>query len=403
MDSALSLIMSVLPSPLSESAKSLPRLVYGAQTKSEGEKMTVPFLDVGAAYRELKAEIDTAVSRVLASGWYLLGAEISAFEHEFAAYTGSRHCVGVGNGLEAIHLALRAMDVAAGDEVIVPSNTYIASWLGVTYAGATPVPVEPVDATCNLDPDRVEAAITSRTRAILPVHLYGQPADMDPIREIAVRHGLRVLDDAAQAHGACYRGARVGSYADATAWSFYPTKNLGAFGDAGAVTTNDDRIADRIRILRNYGAQTKYVNIEKGYNSRLDEIQAAILRVKLAVLDEWNGRRRRLANRYLTGLRESNLQLPRVPDWAEPVWHVFVVRSKRRDALQEHLSANGIGTLIHYPIPPHLQDAYNELGFREGAFPISETIHREVLSLPIGPHLDEATVDHVISAVLEFH
>jgi dTDP-4-amino-4,6-dideoxygalactose transaminase len=361
----------------------------------------IPFLDVGATYRELAPEIDAAVARVLASGWFLLGAEIDAFEQEFATYVGANHCVGVANGLDALHLALRAMDIGPGDEVIVPSNTYIATWLAVSYAGATPVPVEPDERTFNLDPSRIEAAITGRTRAILPVHLYGQPADLDPILAIARAHGLRVLDDAAQAQGARYKGQRVGSLADATAWSFYPGKNLGAFGDAGAVTTDDDEIAERLRLLRNYGSRVKYVNEVKGYNSRLDEIQAAVLRTKLPYLDEWNDRRRTIAALYRAGLADADVILPHVPDWAEPVWHLFVVRSPRRDDLQRHLRAAGIGTLIHYPIPPHRQDAYRDLAFGEGAFPISEAIHREVLSLPIGPHLTDADAASVINAIVE--
>lgn len=364
--------------------------------------MTVPFLDLRAAYEELRGEIDAAVSRVTASGYYLLGPEIEAFESEYAAYTGAAHCVGVGNGLDALQLALRAMDVGPGDEVIVPSNTYVATWLAVTYSGATPVPVEPDPRTCNLDPARVADAVTPRTRAVVPVHLYGQPADMAPLLEIARERGLRVLEDAAQAQGARYRGRRVGAMGDVVAWSFYPGKNLGALGDAGAVTTDDPVLAERIRMLRNYGSRVKYVNEEQGFNSRLDEVQAAVLRVKLARLDEWNARRARLAALYREALAGTELTLPHVPEWADPVWHLFVVRSARRDALQRHLAERGIGTLIHYPIPPHLQGAYRGLGFGEGSFPVSEAIHREVLSLPIGPHLAEADAARVAAAVGEF-
>jgi dTDP-4-amino-4,6-dideoxygalactose transaminase len=363
--------------------------------------MRVPFLDVGATYVELKDELDAAVSRVLSSGWYLLGAEIAAFEEEFAAHVGVKHCIGVGNGLDALHLALRAMNVGSGDEVIVPSNTYIATWLAVSYAGATPVPVEPDLRTYNLDPALIEAAITPRTRAILPVHLYGQPANMDPICEIAQRYGLWVLEDSAQAQGARYRGRRVGSIGHAAGWSFYPAKNLGAFGDAGAVTTNDDGLADRLRELRNYGSKVKYVNEERGFNSRLDEIQAAVLRVKLRHLDSWNDRRRRIAAQYLDLLHQTDLVLPWVETWADPVWHLFVVRSQQRDQLMRRLQEAGIGVLIHYPIPPHLQAAYRDLDRPRGSFPVSEMIHQEVLSLPIGPHLDEAQAASVVATLKE--
>jgi dTDP-4-amino-4,6-dideoxygalactose transaminase len=363
--------------------------------------MRVPFLDVGATYVELKEELDAAVSRVLSSGWYLLGVEIAAFEEEFAAHVGVKHCIGVGNGLDALHLALRAMDVGSGDEVIVPSNTYIATWLAVSYAGATPVPVEPDLRTYNLDPALIEAAITPRTRAILPVHLYGQPANMDPICEIAQRYGLWVLEDSAQAQGARYRGRRVGGVGHAAGWSFYPAKNLGAFGDAGAVTTNDDGLADRLRELRNYGSKVKYVNEERGFNSRLDEIQAAVLRVKLRHLDSWNDRRRRIAAQYLDLLHQTDLVLPWVETWADPVWHLFVVRSQQRDQLMRRLQEAGIGVLIHYPIPPHLQAAYRDLDRPRGSFPVSEMIHQEVLSLPIGPHLDEAQAASVVATLKE--
>ena len=364
--------------------------------------MAVQFLDVGATYRELQTELDEAVKRVLAAGWYILGPEVEAFEREYAAYTGAAHCVGTGNGLDALFLALRAMDIGPGDEVIVPSNTYIATWLAVSYAGATPVPVEPDPCTYNLDPARIEAAITRRTRAILPVHLYGQPADMDPILALARQHGLKVLEDGAQAQGAGYKGRALGAHGDAVAWSFYPGKNLGAFGDAGAVTTNDARLAERLRSLRNYGSKVKYVNDEKGVNSRLDPLQAAVLRVKLAKLDEWNARRRVLAAHYTAGLADCGLVLPLAPAWAEPIWHVYIVRTPQRDALQRHLQARGIGTLIHYPIPPHLQTAYKELGLTTGAFPLAEVIAKEVLSLPIGPQLPAAQVDEVIAAVRAF-
>ncbi|QGT79556.1 aminotransferase class I/II-fold pyridoxal phosphate-dependent enzyme [Guyparkeria halophila] len=347
----------------------------------------IPFLDLQAAYRELKADIDKAVARVLESGWYILGPEVEAFEQEFAAYCQADHAVGVGNGLDALVLALRAVGVRPGDEVIVPSNTYIATWLAVTQCGATPVPVEPYESTFNIDPERIEAAITPRTRAILPVHLYGQPADLDPILSVARRHGLRVVEDAAQAHGARYKGRRIGAHGDVAAWSFYPGKNLGALGDGGAVTTDDAAIADRIRLLRNYGSREKYVHEVQGVNSRLDPLQAAVLRVKLTMLDDWNERRRTLAARYAEALAGADLTLPKVPDWAEPVWHLFVIRSRARDALQTRFDRAGIGTLIHYPIPPHAQQAYESLELDDKAFPLACRLAEEGLSLPIGPHL----------------
>ena len=349
--------------------------------------MQVPFLDLHAGSAELRTEIDTAIARVLDSGWYILGPEVDAFESEFAAYCEASHCVGLANGLDALHLALRAMEVGPGDEVIVPSNTYIATWLAVSQCGATPVPVEPVEATYNLDPALIEAAITPRTKVILPVHLYGQPADLDPILAIARKHGLRVLEDGAQAHGARYKGKRLGGHGEVVAWSFYPGKNLGALGDGGAVTTDDDALADRLRVLRNYGSRVKYVNEVQGYNSRLDPLQAAVLRVKLAHLDAWNARRAALARIYLDGLRDTGLVLPDVPDWAEPVWHLFVVRHPERDALQQRLTEAGIGSLIHYPIPPHRQEAYAEAGYPADAFPLASQLAGEVLSLPMGPHL----------------
>jgi dTDP-4-amino-4,6-dideoxygalactose transaminase len=364
--------------------------------------MKVPFLDVGASYRELEEEIDVAIKRILNNGWYIGGQECNAFEFEWANFVYANHCVGVGNGLDALHLALKAMGVSAGDEVIVPSNTYIATWLAVSHSGAIPVPVEPVEDTYNLDPRKLEAALTPRTKAIIPVHLYGQPADLEPILAFARQHDLYVLEDAAQAQGARYQRQRIGAHADAVAWSFYPGKNLGAFGDAGAVTTNDPQLAERIRVLGNYGSKVKYVNDVMGMNSRLDPIQAAILRVKLAHLELWNVRRQEIAQRYLEAFAGTNLILPVIPEFAEPVWHLFVVRHSRRDTFQTHLQTQGIGTVIHYPIPPHLQSAYAGLGWRAGQFPISERMHREVISLPIGPHMTPDQTDMVIEHVLEF-
>lgn len=365
--------------------------------------MRVPFLDVGAAYSELREELDAAYRRVMKSGWYVLGDEVEAFEREWADYCGTRYCVGVGNGLDALHLTLRAIGIGPGDEVIVPANTYIATWLAVSYAGATPVPVEPNDRTYNMDPGLIEQALTTKTKAILAVHLYGQPANMDPIRDAARRRGLHVIEDAAQAHGARYKGARVGGVSDAVGWSFYPGKNLGAFGDAGAVTTDDPDLAKRVGVLRNYGSRTKYNNEVRGFNSRLDPLQAAFLRVKLRHLDEWNGRRRNVAQRYFEGLAKiCDLILPHVPEWAEPVWHQFVVRHPRRDVLQQHLANEGIGTLIHYPVPPHLSDAYRDLGLRHEEFPTSEALAGDVLSLPMGPHLQVEDQARVVSSICAF-
>ena len=361
--------------------------------------MSVPFLDLKASYVELKSQIDQAIGRVLESGYYILGPEVEAFESEFASYCEAAQCVSLANGLDALHLALRALGVGPGDEVIVPSNTYIATWLAVSQCGATPVPVEPVEATYNLDPALIEAAITPRTKVILPVHLYGQPADLDPILAIARKHGLRVLEDAAQAHGARYKGKRIGAHGDVVAWSFYPGKNLGALGDGGAITTDDAALAERIRVLRNYGSRVKYVNDVQGYNSRLDPIQAAVLRVKLKHLDEWNARRAGIARQYLQGLNQEGLVLPQVPDWAQPAWHLFVVRHAQRDALQQQLTDAGVGSLIHYPIPPHKQAAYAGMGFAADAFPLAARMADEVLSLPMGPQLSTEQGEAVIAAL----
>jgi dTDP-4-amino-4,6-dideoxygalactose transaminase len=359
----------------------------------------VPFLDLTSAYQESKAEIDEAMARVARSGWYLMGQELEAFEHTYARSCGARHCVGTANGLDALHLALRAIGVADGDEVIVPSNTYIATWLAVSLCGARVVPVEPVPETFNLDPTRLAAAITSRTKVILPVHLYGQPADMDAINSIAAEYGLRVLDDCAQAHGARYRDRPVGSLADVSAWSFYPGKNLGAFGDAGAITTDDPALADQVRVLGNYGSRTKYHNEIKGLNSRLDELQAAVLAAKLRGLPSATDRRRSVADRYLAGMRDLPITLPDFPTFAEPAWHLFVVRHPDRDGFQRRLAERQVGTLIHYPVPPHQQPAYAEYGWKAGQFPVAESIHAEVLSLPMWPSLDDSAVERVIATV----
>jgi dTDP-4-amino-4,6-dideoxygalactose transaminase len=364
--------------------------------------MNIPFLDLRSPHEELRAEMRNAFERVLDSGWYILGNEVSLFERDFAEYCEVNLCIGTGNGLEALHLILRAYEIGQGDEVIVPSNTYIATWLAVSLAGATPVPVEPDERTYNLDPARLEAAISQRTKAIIAVHLYGLPADMDPINEVALKYRLRVIEDAAQAHGARYKGRRVGSLGDAAAFSFYPGKNLGAIGDGGAVTTNDASLAEKLLVLRNYGSRIKYHNEIKGFNSRLDELQAAFLRAKLAKLDEWNRRRMIIAYRYLEQLDARVLILPHVPNWAEPVWHLFVVRCQERDELQKLLSSAYVTAMIHYPVPPHLQPAYAEMGFDRGSFPTAESIHREVLSLPIGPHLSIENTEKVIAVVKSY-
>jgi dTDP-4-amino-4,6-dideoxygalactose transaminase len=359
----------------------------------------IPFLDLKSINLAQADELRAAFARVLDSGWYIMGEELKAFEREYAAYCGARECVGVANGLDALTLALRVLGIGPGDEVLVPANTYIATWLAVSHVGATPVPVEPDPRTANLDPARLEAALTPRTRAVMPVHLYGQPADLAPILAFARRHGLKVVEDAAQAHGARYRGERLGAHGDLVAWSFYPGKNLGALGDGGAVTTNDTALAEDLRELRNYGSKVKYHNNVIGWNSRLDELHAALLRAKLPRLDDDNRRRAAIAARYLEGLAGLDLQLPFVHPDCEPAWHLFVIRHPRRDELARRLGERGIGTVIHYPIAPHLQPAYASLGLGAGSLPVSEAIHAEVLSLPIGPTMTLAQADEVVAAV----
>jgi len=362
--------------------------------------MQVPFLDVLATYRELRDEIDAACARVLGSGRYILGEEVDAFEAAFAAYCGTRHCLGVANGLDALQLILRARGIGSGDEVIVPAHTFIATWLAVSLVGARPVPVEPDERTMNVDPGRVEAALTSRTRAIIAVHLYGYPADIDALTGIARRRGLYLIEDAAQAHGAASHARRAGSLGDAAAFSFYPGKNLGAFGDGGAITTSDDDLAARIRRLRNYGSRVKYHHEDLGTNSRLDPLQAAMLAVKLRRLDAWNAHRRRIAALYLDGLAGApGLTLPPAAPGIDPSWHLFVVRHDRRDTLARHLADAGIETLIHYPVAAHLSGAYQDAGLGSGSLPLAERLAATVLSLPIGPHLDEAAAAHVAASV----
>ena len=367
--------------------------------RSAVSEAPIPFLDLQPVYRAAQAAIDAALLRVAGSGWFLLGEELKAFERAYAGSVGAADCAGVANGLDALALSLEALGVGQGDEVIVPSNTYIATWLAVSQCGATPVPVEPDPLTCNLDPARIEAAITPRTKVLLPVHLYGLPADMDAINALAARRGLKVLDDCAQAHAAVYKGRPVGSLADLSAWSFYPGKNLGAMGDGGGVTGDDAALMERVRVLRNYGSRVKYHNEVKGRNSRLDEIQAAVLAAKLPLLQAQTEERRRLAAMLLDGLRGAPLQLPAQPEGLASAWHLFVVQHEARDRLQAELARQGIGTLIHYPVPPHLQPAYAELGHGEGDFPISEAMHRRVLSLPLWPGMSDAQIERVIRAV----
>ncbi len=367
----------------------------------------IKFLDLKKVNDAHGTEISEAIQRVLDSGWYLLGKEGEAFETEFSAYCGSKHCLGVANGLDALILILMGYIelgvMSEGDEVIVPANTYIASILAISRAGLKPILVEPDEATYNINPDLIKAAITERTKAIMAVHLYGQCADMSPICAIAKEHGLKVIEDAAQAHGASYEGMRSGSLGDAAGFSFYPGKNLGALGDGGAVTTSDDKLNQAIRALRNYGSEEKYKNIYKGMNSRLDEIQAAVLRVKLKTLDEDTEKRREVANRYLSQLSglSSQLSLPHVADYGTHVWHVFVLRTTNRDALMEHMRERGIQCLIHYPIAPHHQEAYFD-SFGEVSLPLTEQIHEEVVSIPISPVITDEEVGRVVEALNAF-
>lgn len=362
----------------------------------------IQFLDLKRINGEYRDEFRAALDRVLESGWFILGEETAAFEREFSQYCETEYCVGVSNGLEALHLVLRAWGIGPGDEVIVPSNTFIATWLAVSYTGALPIPVEPQEDTYLIDPQNIIAAVTSRTRAIIPVHLYGQPADMPAICDIARHYGLKVLEDAAQAHGARHHGARVGSLGDAAAFSFYPGKNLGALGDGGAITTGDAALAEKLRQLRNYGSRVKYHHDIVGYNARLDELQSAFLRVKLHRLDHDNARRAMIASRYERGLSGvTGLRMPIVAQHAESVWHLYVVRCANRDLLVDRLNSQGVATMIHYPIAPHDQPAYRGLGVSRESLPVADRLQREVLSLPMGPHLRDVDVDAVVCAVRE--
>ena len=364
--------------------------------------MAIPFIDLRAAHEEIGAELDAAVSRVVESGWYLLGPELEAFESDFAGYCGTRHCVGVGSGLSALELALQAAGIGPGDEVIVPAYTWVATWIAVSKTGARPVPVDVHEQTYNIDAGQIAAAITPATAAIVPVHLRGEPADMDAVNEIAEAHGLVVIEDAAQAHGARHRDRRTGGLGIAGAFSFYPTKNLGALGDGGAVTTDDDEIADRVRLLRNYGQRDRYSIETAGVNSRLAEIQAAVLRVKLPRLDAWNAARDRLAEIYRQAFADQDLLLvPEVPDWAQPAWHLYVIGHPERDACRTALQEQGIQTLIHYPVPPHLSGAYSDYNQLQGSLPVTERLTDATLSLPMYPQLDPETCAEVAEAVVQ--
>jgi len=360
-------------------------------------KIKVPVLDVGSTYSELKAEIDEAVHRVLESGWYILGEEVEAFENEFANYCGVNHCIGVSNGLDALHLVLKEWGIGEGDEVIVPAHTFIATWLAVSHTGATPVPIDIDEKTFNIDSTLIEQAISKQTKAIIPVHLYGQAADMDPINNIAEKYNLQVLEDAAQAHGAIYKGKKCRNLGDVAAFSFYPGKNLGAFGDGGAVTTNNAELAKKIKMFRNYGSTEKYIHEKIGYNNRLDEFQAAILRVKLKYLDKWNEKRRCIAAYYLNNISNSDISLPYWSGYEDHVFHLFVVRCKNRNKLIEKMAKSGIQTMIHYPVPPYKQRAYGKLNYL--SFPVADQITSEVLSLPMDPTLDMDTVDYICTTI----
>ncbi len=363
----------------------------------------LPFFSSKTVHDTLNAEIQVAWQRFYASNYYVLGTEVKAFEADYASWIGAKHCIGVANGLDALHISLRALGIGPGDEVIVPSNTYIASWLGVSQTGAKPVPVEPDSRSWNLDPRRIEAAITPQTKAIMPVHLYGQACEMGSIMELAQKHGFKVVEDNAQAHGATWNGQKTGTFGQINAHSFYPTKNLGALGDAGAVTCNEEDFADFAHTFRNYGSKVRYYNEMQGTNSRLDELQAAILRVKLRYLHQWNEERSMLAQRYLDALADLDaIQLPHCQEGATHVWHLFVITTPKRDALQAFLAQKGIQTLIHYPLPPHLQKAYQDVGYQKGQFPLAEKMATECLSLPLFPGMDAAHQAQVIEGIKAF-
>ncbi len=363
----------------------------------------IPFLNFDPMHSAIRSEMQVAFQDVYDSNLFVMGQSVESFEKKYAEFNHVAHCIGVSNGLDALHLALKALGVAAGDEVIVPSNTYIATLLAVSYVGATPVLVEPDINTYNIDPTNIEKAITNKTKVIMPVHLYGQACEMDAIMSIAKKHGLHVVEDNAQAHGATFKNKLTGSFGDANGTSFYPGKNLGALGDAGAVTTNDDTLAQKIRILRNYGSEIKYHNEVIGYNQRLDEMQAAFLSVKLSYLPEWTRQRQQIAQMFSDALKNiGDLILPVTHPDATHVYHLYVIRTKHRDALQKHLTENEIGTMIHYPIPPHRQHAYTSLGYKKGDFAIAEKIADTCLSLPIWPGMTEEHIHYVATSISDF-
>lgn len=364
--------------------------------------MNVPFVSFKPLEKELDKKLRDAFDRVYTRSWYIEGEEDKAFEEAFAKYCGTNYCVGVGNGLDALMLSLKALNIKEGDEVIVPSNTYIATALAVTYVGATLVFVEPDIKTFNIDPSKIEEKITNKTKAIMPVHLYGQPCDMDTIMDIAKKHNLYMVEDCAQAHGATYKGKKIGSFGDLSGFSFYPGKNLGALGDAGATVSNNKELIDKVRALGNYGSDYKYHHIYKGNNSRLDEFQAAFLSAKLPLLDKVNENRRETAKKYLEGIKNPNVILPYVLEGCNPVWHIFGIRCKNRDTLEKHLNDNGIGTNKHYPIPMHLQECYKDLGYKKGDFPIAEEISETELSLPMYYGMSDDEVEYVIDTINKF-
>ncbi len=367
--------------------------------------MKVPFLDIGNTYRELHTEINNAVKQVLRDGRYINGKNVELFENEFAKYCGTKYCVGVGNGMDALELILRAYNIGPGDEVIVPANTYIATVLVVNLVGATPVAVEPDIGTYNLDPGKLDTAITKKTKAVMAVHLYGQCANISKIKEICNKHHIILIEDAAQAHGATHYGKKAGSLGNAAGWSFYPTKNLGAFGDGGAVTTNDPKVAEFVRIAHNYGSKVKYYNLMKGFNTRLDEIQAAILRVKLTYLDVWNRRRQKIASYYLSHLNPDHnpgFILPEVGEGNKHIWHVFALRVKKRNEFIEYLNKHGVGTLIYYPLPYYKQIAYKELSQIAKNYQLSNRIAEETVSIPMSAHMSKNEVKYVTETVNNF-
>jgi dTDP-4-amino-4,6-dideoxygalactose transaminase len=356
----------------------------------------IPFLDLRLSSSEVTTELTPVFEKVMQKGQFILGEEVEQFSREFAQYCESKHCIGVGSGLDALHLILRGYDIKTGDEVIFPSNTYIATCLAISHCGATPIAVDPDPNTFNIDPANVEKVIHSKTKAIIAVHLYGQPANMQALRVLAKKYNLKLIEDASQAHGAYYQKTRVGALGDAAAFSFYPTKNLGAYGDGGAIVTNDDELAEKVRQLRNYGESTKYYHVVKGFNSRLDELQAAFLRIKLRKLDNWNARRKEIANQYIQAFTDSPVILPFVPEWADPVWHLFVIRSKNRDALQACLKKRGVETFVHYPNSIENQPAYHDLSYTKNN---TIKLEDEILSLPISPQMTDDEICNVIEAM----